>query len=124
MAKVVGKRIYTSMFDPFVKDIEEWCDQGLTVKQIWAKLPAGYAYQSLYTYIRKNRIREGAWKRAVDARNKCEKCEYCKEVRNAKGKFDKACMLCTKSWRMISASVIYRPTWCELETKYREDYTR
>ena len=117
MAKVVGKREYTSMFDEFLPMIEEMCDQGFSVKQISDALPAGYSYQSLYSYIYVNRIREKAWKRHVDAKHQCNECEFCKQYLNGKGKINKnEDRICTKSWRVISASVRHCPKWCELET--------
>ena len=101
-----------SMFNDFHEDIERWCNEGLTVKQMWKKLPPGYTYDGLYTYIRVNFI-YGKWAKELDVRPKCKSCEYMHEVRNAKGRYDKACMLCTKSWQMISASVRHSPRWCE-----------
>ena len=102
-----------SMFEPFREQIERDIDAGLTVKQIWKNLPPGYTYDGLYTYIRVNQIRNGEWAKALDVRPKCVSCEYMREVKNAKGRYDKACMLCTKSWQMISASVRHCPRWCE-----------
>lgn len=103
-----------SMFNEFREDIERWCDEGLTIMEMHSRLPEGYAWKSLYNYIRVNKIREGAWKRGIDKRNVCDKCEYCKRVKNIKGAYNVGNdRLCTKSWRMIQYSVRHCPKWCE-----------
>ena len=109
------KRIYTSMFDPYREQIEKCCDAGMSLRETFEILPEGYTFSAFYSWLRSNRIREGAWKREVDARNLCDKCEYCKVIKNHMGRYDKSHKLCTKSWQIISASVAHCPTWCELE---------
>ena len=109
-------RVYDSMFDPFRQEIEEMIDDGFSIKQIWNTLPEGYSYESLYGYIHVNKIREKGITRHVDAKHQCNECEYCKRYLNGKGKINKKeDRICTKSWRVISASVRHCPRWCELE---------
>lgn len=116
MPKVVGKRIYNSIFDPFREQIEEMIDDGFSVKQIWNTLPEGYSYESLYGYIRVNKIREKGITRHVDAKHQCDTCEYCKHFVNGKGRANKQeDRICTKSWRVITVHVRHCPRWCELE---------
>ena len=105
----------TSIFDPYREQIIEGLNTGLTLNEILEQLPAGYIGKSLYSYIYNNNLREYGWTREVEHRNKCDKCKYCKSVRNLKGQYDKSCRLCTKSWRMIQASVVFSPKWCEFE---------
>lgn len=103
-----------SMYDEFREDIEKWCDQGLTIKEMFAKLPPGYRYQGLYNYIRLNNIRDNAWTRELEKRNKCNQCEYCHKVKNVMGTYNKADnRICTLSWRLIQYSVRHSPVWCE-----------
>ena len=103
-----------SMFNQFREDIEKWCDEGLTIMEMHSRLPEGYSWKSLYCYIRTNKIRNGALERGIDKRNVCDKCVYCKKVRNVKGTYNKADnRLCTLSWRLIQYSVRHCPTWCE-----------
>ena len=109
------KRVYTSMFDEFREQVEKCCDAGMSLRETFEQLPDGYSYPSFYSWLRVNRIRESAWRREVDARNLCEKCEYCKRIKNSKGTYDKSHRLCTKSWQIINNSVVYCPRWCELE---------
>ena len=103
-----------SMFDPYRDQIKEWCDQGLTITQMVEELGGYFVPNTLYTYIDKHKLRTVT---VYDARNKCDSCEYCQVVKNAMGKYDKACRLCKKSWRMISASVVHSPRWCEKGAK-------
>lgn len=110
------KRIYTSMFDEFRPMIEQLCDEGFSYKQVYDQLPDGYAYSSLCSYITVNKIRRGKWTKAVDNRNVCDKCEYCKHFVNGKGRPNKGeDRICTKSWRVLTAGVRHCPRWCELE---------
>ena len=108
-----------SMFDPYRKEIERLCDFGLTPRQVFDRLGLndGYVYESFWQYIYVNKIREGTWTREVDIRNKCDKCEYCHEYRNVMGHIPKAYRICSKSWRVIGASVVHCPIWCELEVE-------
>ena len=108
------KRVYTSMYDPFREHIEKCCDSGMTIRQTFETFPAGYTYGALYDYIRKHKIREGAWKRNETAKRVCDQCEYCKKIKNVAGKYNVADnRLCTLSWRLIQYSVRHCPTWCE-----------
>ena len=103
-----------SMYSPYREQIEKWCDAGLTINQMLEKFPPGYTYQSLYTYIRVNQIKDGAFKRELQARNVCDTCEYCKKIKNVKGTYNKADnRLCTLSWRLIQYSARHCPVWCE-----------
>ena len=103
-----------SMFSPFREQIEKWCDEGLTIRQMIEQLPPGYEYQSLRSYIVSNRIRDGAYGREINARNVCNLCEYCHKVKNVMGTYNVADnRICTKSWRLIQYSVRHCPTWCE-----------
>ena len=109
------KRVYTSMFDPFREDIEKWCDQGMTLQQAYNMLPAGYSFGGFYSYLRAKGIRGCSWNREIDIRNKCAHCEYCHEFKNAKGFVNRQeHLICTKTWRVIGASVRHCPRWCEL----------
>lgn len=108
------KREYTSMFDPFREDIEKWCDAGLTLRQAFNKLPEGYSFSSFYEYLRVHGIRGNRWRGELDARNVCNKCEYCKRFVNEMGVQNKVVnRICTKYWRLLSGSVRYCPMWCE-----------
>ena len=116
------KRVFTSMFDQYREFIETCLDSGMSLKETHELLPDGYTYGGFYDYIRTNKIREKAWKREVDARYVCDKCEYCKKIKNVKGEYNKADhRLCTKSWRLIQYSVRHCPRWCELEGKRIEE---
>ena len=102
------------MFDPYREQIIKWCLQGVTCKEMTELLPKGYDYHSLYEYIRTNNLRDHAWERVYGARNHCIECEYCHEYINAKGFVNKAePNICTKTWRVIPASVVHSPRWCE-----------
>lgn len=110
------KRKYTSMFDEFRPMIEQLCDEGFTLKQVYDCLPDGYAYSSFCSYINVKNIRKNYWKNALDARNVCDKCEYCKRFLNASGRPNKGeNRICTKSWRVLTEGVRKCPRWCELE---------
>ena len=116
------KREYrTSMFDQYREMIEQNCDAGVPLIRIFKMLPPGYNFSSFYSYIHVRKIRENAWKREVEARNECDRCEYMREFRNAMGGFNKECRMCTKSWRVISASTVHCPRWCELEEEALEN---
>lgn len=109
------KREYTSMFDPFRELIEKCLMDGMTVRETLAQLPEGYVYDSLYTYIRVNKLNDGNLKGEIDARHRCDTCEYMKIIKNKNGKYDKSHRLCTKSWQILNMSVVCCPRWCELE---------
>ena len=109
-----------SMFDPFRDQIEKWCDDGLTPRQVFERLPDGYIFNSFYAYLITHRIREGAWKREYENRPVCDKCEYCHEFKNHLGKTTKSNRICTKSWQIINHLVVFCPTWCELYDKHDE----
>lgn len=102
------------MFEPFKDQIMEWISLGYTCQQMIDELPEGYYRDSLYTYIRVNKLRDNAWKKIYEARNHCYDCEYCHAFKNAMGTENKEDNhICTKSWRVISASVRHQPRWCE-----------
>lgn len=108
------KRVYTSMFDPYREQIEKWCDEGMTIREAHKMFPEGYSYEGLMSYINVHHIREGAWKRELDARRVCDKCEYCQEFKNSLGNVNVAeNRICTLSWRIIGGSVRHCPRWCE-----------
>ena len=108
------KRVYTSMFDPYREQIEKCCDEGMTIREVHKMFPEGYSYQALMSYIRVHHIREGAWKRAIEARKVCDTCEYCQQFKNSLGNVNVAeNRICTKSWRIIGGSVRHCPRWCE-----------
>ena len=109
------KRQYSSMFDPYREQIEKCLDDGLTLQQTLDELGSGYLLTTLYTYVRKNNLRGGAWKREIETRRVCDKCEYCKTIRNQRGEYSVSNRLCTKSWQIINCSVVHCPRWCELE---------
>lgn len=115
------KRVYTSMFDEFRPFIEECCDKGMTIKQAWQLLPQGYTYAGLYHYITANKVRAGSWKREVEARNNCNKCEYCKHFKNTMGTYDKTRRICTLYWQLIGGGVKHCPTWCEYKNGNNEE---
>ena len=102
-----------SMFDPYRKEITEWCEQGMTSREILENLGGGFMKASLNEYIRRWGLREPRHYPGCESRNKCDECEYCQEFRNWKGSFDKSNRICTKTWQVISYGVIYCPTWCE-----------
>ena len=115
------KRVYTSMFDPFREDIEKWCNAGLTLKEAYGKLPEGYSFGGFYSYLRAKGIRGGSWGRAIDAKNVCNKCEYCKTFQNENGGYNKEMnRICTKHWRLVRGSVVHSPTWCSLNNEGKE----
>ena len=107
-----------SMFAPFREKIIEMCSSGMTCAEMVKELPPGYSYQSLYTYIRQNCLREQAWEKIYDARNKCSECEYCKEIYNLTNKVVKSYKICSKSWRYVHADGKYCPKWCEKGRKW------
>ena len=108
------KRNYPSIFDPFREQIEKCCDEGMTIREAHKMFPAGYSYQGLMTYIKVNHIREGAWKRELEARRICDKCEYCQQFKNSMGNVNVAeNRICKLSWRIINGSVRHCPRWCE-----------
>lgn len=114
--RVRKKREYHSMYEPFLEMIEKSCDAGLTLRETFAQLPEGYTYAGFYNFIRTHKVREGAWKREKLARHVCDKCEYCKKIKNVMGTYNVADnRLCTKSWRLIQYSVRHCPIWCEYE---------
>lgn len=115
-AKESKKRVYTSMFDPFRADIERWCDEGLTIKEVYEKLPDGYSFQGFYSYLRTKRIVERAWRKALEARRACDSCEYCKRFKTSRGEMAGS-RICTLSWRILSTDVKICPRWCEYREK-------
>ena len=114
-----------SMFSPFREKIVEMCAQGLTCKQMLNELPEGYSRDSLYTYILVNDLRQEAWEKIYMHRNHCNECEYCKEFKNSQGFINKSeHYICTKSWRVIKASVRHCPRWCEKGGNQSDDSGR
>ena len=115
--KTRKKRVKNSLFDPFRSEIEKCCDEGMTTREVFEKLfPAGYSYAGLLSYIKRNNVRGGAWRREIEARRVCDKCEYCKQFKNSLGNVNVAeNRICTKSWRIINGSVRHCPRWCEYE---------
>ena len=102
----------TSMFDEFRPQIEEWCSEGRTVREMISLLPDGYVYNSLRDYIKK--IKVGKYGLELEKRPVCDKCEYCKHFKNLDGNYNVANdRICTLSWRMIAYSVSHCPRWCE-----------
>ena len=115
------KRVYTSMFDPFREDIEKWCNAGLTLKEAYGMLPAGYSFGGFYSYLRAKGLRGGNWGRAIDDKNVCDNCEYCKVYQNEQGGMNKRVnRICTRQWRLISGSVVHSPMWCDLNNEGKE----
>ena len=110
---MMKKRYRESMFDEFRPQIEEWCSEGRTLREMIGLLPEGYRYGSLMDYIKRKKIR-GKYGNELSKRPVCDKCEFCKRFKNLDGKYNVANdRICTKSWRMISASVSHCPRWCE-----------
>ena len=101
-----------SMYEPFREKIIEWCIQGDTIPQMIEKLGGHYTRQSLYTFIKKNNLRYG-YGNVYMHRNHCVGCEFCREFKNPMGKYNKENKICTLSWRVIAASVVCSPRWCE-----------
>lgn len=102
----------TSIFEPYREKIAEWCVQGDTIPQMIEKLGNNYTKSSLYQYIKANDMRYG-YKNVYENRNHCVGCEFCREFRNNMGKYNKENKICTLSWRVIGASVVCSPRWCE-----------
>jgi hypothetical protein len=94
---------------------------GVPIKQIARELPEGYTYTALAQWIYSNKIRNDGWKAVYAARNHCNECEFCHEFDNVMGTKDKSHLICTKSWRVIGASVVHCPVWCEKENEYGQD---
>lgn len=104
----------SSMFNPYREDIEMLCAQGLTLKEMMTKLPPNFRYEGLYNYILINNIRDVNLIKEKKGINVCDRCEYCRKIKNVKGEYNKADnRLCTKSWRLIQYSVKLSPVWCE-----------
>ena len=102
----------TSVYEPYREKITEWCMQGYSVPQMLAELGVGYSKSGLYQYIYKNKLgysRDNVY----ESRNHCVGCEFCRKFRNFMGEYDKSNKICTLSWRVISASVVCSPKWCE-----------
>lgn len=120
--KKMKTKEYPSMFDPFREQIEQWCDDGLSIKQAFNKLPEGYRYESFYEYIKKKHIKETQWKRAVATRNVCDECEHCKHFLNVMGRENKHHnRICLNYMRLLSNDVKYCPVWCEYKREEVEE---
>ena len=105
-------RAGSSIFEPFREKIAVWCIQGYSIPQMLEELGEGYSKSGLYQYIRKNKMKYS--RESVYAnRNHCVGCEFCREFRNFMGTYDKSNKICTLSWRVIGASVVCSPRWCE-----------
>ena len=107
------RRYRESMFDEYRPQIEQWCSEGRTLKEMITLLPEGYLYSSLMDYIKRKKIR-GKYGVELDKRPICDECEYCKHFKNLNGKYNVANdRICTLSWQMIGCSVSHSPRWCE-----------
>lgn len=101
----------SSMYDEFRPQLERWCDEGLTIREMLNELPPGYCYDSLRNYIKRKELRPCM---EISKRNVCDKCEYCKRFKNIAGTYNKGNdRICTLSWRMIQYTARYCPRWCE-----------
>jgi len=94
--------------------IAEWCAQGIPVSQMADELTEMtgdlFFEQGIYAYISRHNLRYRPWKDVYEARNQCNKCEFCKSyinTNNTKGR------ICTKSWKTIQPNVVCSPKWCE-----------
>lgn len=100
-----------SMYDEFRPQIEKWCDEGRTIREMIDLLPPGYVYCSLRDYIARKKLRAGT---ELAKRNVCNECEYCKRFKNIAGTYNAANdRICTLSWRMIQYTARHCPRWCE-----------
>ncbi len=109
------RRASASIFDPFRKEIETWCNQGMPVNAMVEILGEGYTVSGLYSYIHTHKLRSAPWKDVFDARNQCDKCEHCHVYINTNNKKGR---ICSKSWRVIQPCVRHSPVWCEKERGY------
>ena len=102
------KRHRSSIYDPHREDIEEWCSQGITVKEMAERLGVGYYEQGIYAYIKAHGLRTKA--QYFSMKNHCNECEHCHLYTNLSGNTNRICAL---SWRTIQKNVVCCPTWCE-----------
>ena len=105
-----------SMFDEHQDKIIKWCSQGVPVKEMVKMLGGYYTHKGLYAYIRSHKLMEKS--RALEARNKCNECEYCHKYKNIYGEYVINNRICALSWRTIQAEVVHCPRWCEKEKSY------
>lgn len=107
----------SSIYDPFRDNIQLWCAEGRSVREMAEILGDGYEEQGIYHYIRVKKLRKNPWNDVYEARNKCEECEHCQRYINTNNREGRLCKL---SWHTIQNGVTYCPTWCEKEKGYEK----
>ena len=100
-----------SMFDEHRDKIIEWCAKGYTLDEMVKLLGGYYSRAGLNNYIVTKNIRN----LAGTSKNECNKCKFCHSYKDTYGKEYKTSRICSKSWRVIQASVRHSPKWCEKE---------
>jgi hypothetical protein len=112
----MSKRKRQSKFDPYITEISDLLDTGLSVSKV-ADIITKYFKEpvdsnALYVFVKSRNLDIKVTQGGRNKRHQIPNCKKCKDCMFILNTCDKEVLVCTKEKRLISKSCKTSPMWC------------